>query len=51
MFYLPSEHGQHGLDLLNEFYWLKRNGTAMIPLGKYHLKNVLLDYDKNMMFL
>ena len=34
MFYLPSEHGQYGLDLLNEFYWLKRNGTAMLPLGK-----------------
>ena len=33
MFYLPSEHGQYGLDLLNEFYWLKRNGTAMLPLG------------------
>ena len=47
MFYLPSEHGQHGLDLLNEFYWLKRNGTAMIPLGKY-LLTLLLDDVKNM---
>ena len=34
LFYLPSEHGQTGLDLLNEFYWLKRNGTAMLSLGK-----------------
>ena len=40
LFYLPSEHGQTGLDLLNEFYWLKRNGTAMLPLGK-KLINIL----------
>ena len=30
-FYLPSEHGLFGNDLLNEFYWLKRNATAMLP--------------------
>jgi hypothetical protein len=34
LFYLPSEHGVIGVDLLNEFYWLKRNGTAMLPQGK-----------------
>ena len=34
LFYLPSEHGQYGLELLNEFYWLKRNATAMLPMGK-----------------
>ena len=33
MFYLPSEHGHFGLDLLNEFYWLKRHGTFMLPRG------------------
>lgn len=38
LFYLPSDHGQFGLELLNEFYWLKRNGTAMLPQGnfRYH---------------
>ena len=44
MFYLPADHGQFGLELLNEFYWLKRNGTAMLPLGKYkvyYLFNIL----------
>ena len=34
MFYLPAEHGSFGLELLNEFYWLKRNGTAMLPTGR-----------------
>ena len=32
-FYLPAEHGLFGNDLLNEFYWLKRNATAMLPRG------------------
>ena len=41
LFYLPSEHGQYGLELLNEFYWLKRNATAMLPMGK------LIDSDRN----
>jgi protein O-GlcNAcase/histone acetyltransferase len=26
LFYLPFEHGGHGLQLLNEFHWLKSNG-------------------------
>ncbi len=33
LFYLPAEHGQSGLDMLNLFYWLKRNGCAMLPKG------------------
>ena len=42
MFYLPADHGQFGLELLNEFYWLKRNGTAMLPIGNFYsyLKSV-----------
>ena len=36
MFYLPADHGQFGLELLNEFYWLKRNGTAMLPIGNFY---------------
>ena len=33
LFYLPSEHGQIGLDLLNDFFWLKRNANTMLPPG------------------
>lgn len=54
MFYLPADHGQFGLELLNEFYWLKRNGTAMLPLGKYkvyYLFNILTNKPNNIFFL
>ena len=54
MFYLPADHGQFGLELLNEFYWLKRNGTAMLPLGKYkvyYLFNILTNKQNIIFFL
>lgn len=29
LFYLPFEHGKHGLQLLNDFQWLKINATVL----------------------
>lgn len=34
LFYLPAEHGQVGLELLNDFFWLKKNAVTMLPPGK-----------------
>lgn len=33
LFFLPSDHGKVGLELLNDFFWLKRNATTMLPPG------------------
>lgn len=30
LFYLPCEHGPKGLEILNEFYWLKTNSIVML---------------------
>ena len=35
LFYLPSEHGQVGLELLNDFFWLKKNAVTMLPPGAF----------------
>ena len=33
LFFLPSDHGAVGLQLLEDFFWLKRNANSMIPPG------------------
>ncbi|TRY79824.1 hypothetical protein TCAL_10265 [Tigriopus californicus] len=33
LFYLPCDHGAIGIDLLNDFFWLKRNANTMLPPG------------------
>lgn len=33
LFYLPSDHGRIGLALLEDFFWLKRCATTMLPPG------------------
>ena len=33
LFFLPADHGAVGLQLLEDFFWLKRNANSMIPPG------------------
>ena len=33
LFYLPYEHGSQGLQLLNEFQWLKTNASAIVGIS------------------
>ncbi len=38
LFFLPNEHGPIGLELLEDFFWLKKNANAMLPprtLGEF----------------
>ena len=47
LFFLPADHGAVGLQLLEDFFWLKRNANSMIPPGtpgeSTHLKIKLLN--------
>lgn len=44
LFYLPSEHGQIGIELLNDFFWLKKNAVTMLPPGNTTSKLDLLSF-------
>lgn len=35
LFYLPFEHGNRALQLLNEFNWLKSNAVVLVGVGKH----------------
>lgn len=34
MFYLPYEHGNLGLQIMQEFQWLKANANCMVPRSR-----------------
>lgn len=35
LFYLPFEHGSKGIQILNEFYWLKSNAIILVSQKKH----------------
>jgi hypothetical protein len=33
LFFLPAEHGSVGIQMLEDFFWLKKSANAMLPPG------------------